>query len=339
MEVCSVETGFLFILLDVSPVLDYDKYDMEEEEEERGIPMDVRDYEYIVAIAEQGSITRAAAQLFITQSALTKFLQRTERELGIALFQRNGNQFLLTEAGRQYVETGRAIMYLDRQLSEKLSQELLVEKSRIRLGFSMGRTKDILQNIVPVFLEKYPDIQLHTKADTSRKQMIALQNDQLDLALVTNVERVPGYCYIPAEKSQMVLAVSADSPLLAESKEREGYSFPVIEKSKLNGVPFVSLPAYTNSGNIVKELWKRYDIKPNVRLEVSDVRSLVDAVECGLGAAMFMSIPDGEKKIQYLSVEDMESLEQTAMLVYRMDKNCSKPMEYLIELLTNKNIP
>lgn len=126
-----METGFLFILLDVSPVLDYDKYDMEEEE--RGIPMDVRDYEYIVAIAEQGSITRAAAQLFITQSALTKFLQRTERELGIALFQRNGNQFLLTEAGRQYVETGRAIMYLDRQLSEKLSQELLVEKSRIRL--------------------------------------------------------------------------------------------------------------------------------------------------------------------------------------------------------------
>lgn len=43
--------------------------------------MDIRDYEYIVTIAEQKSITRAAAQLFITQSALTKFLQRTERSL------------------------------------------------------------------------------------------------------------------------------------------------------------------------------------------------------------------------------------------------------------------
>lgn len=39
--------------------------------------MDIRDYEYIVAIAEQGTITRAAGQLFITQSALTSFLQRT----------------------------------------------------------------------------------------------------------------------------------------------------------------------------------------------------------------------------------------------------------------------
>ena len=49
--------------------------------------MDVRDYEYIVAIADQGSITRAAEQLFITQPALTKFLQRIEKELEKA---RNG---------------------------------------------------------------------------------------------------------------------------------------------------------------------------------------------------------------------------------------------------------
>ena len=85
--------------------------------------MDIRDYEYIVTIAEQKSITRAAAQLFITQSALTKFLQRTERSLGVALFLKKGNQFLLTEAGQKYVETGRVIMQLDRQLSNQLESE------------------------------------------------------------------------------------------------------------------------------------------------------------------------------------------------------------------------
>lgn len=296
--------------------------------------MDVRDYEYIVAIAEQGSITRAAAQLFITQSALTKFLQRTEKELGLALFQRQGNQFLLTEAGRQYVETGRAILYLDRQLSENLSEKLLLEKSQIRLGFSMGRTLDILKNVVPAFFETYPDVKLITKADTSRKQIMALQNDQLDLALVTNVERIPGYQYIPVERSQMVLAVLKDSLLAAEAQAQTGYPYPVIEKTKLNGISFVSLSPHTNSGNIVKELWKRYEIKPNVRLEVSDVRSLVDAVESGLGAAMFMSIPEASEKIQYLSVAEIEPLEQATMLVYRLDKNRSKQMEYLIGLLT-----
>ena len=298
--------------------------------------MDIRDYEYIVAIAEQGSITRAAAQLFITQSALTRFLQRTEKELGISLFQRRGNQFLLTEAGQYYVETGRAIMHLDRQLSEKLSQELATEKSRIRLGFSMGRTEDILRNVVPVFFEKYPDIQLFTRGDTSRKQMMALQNDQLDLALVTNVERIPGYRYIPAEKSWMALAVSEDSPLLQEASVVAGYPFPVIQKEKLKGMPFASLPSSTNSGNMVKEVWRRYGIEPKVMLEVSDVRSLMDAVEGGLWLAMFMSVPVGGKKIRYLSIEGMEQLEQMTTLVHRSDKNLSGAMKYLIALLTRK---
>ena len=62
--------------------------------------MDIRDYEYIVAIAEKGGISKAADHLFITQSALTKFLQRTEQKLGMELFVRKGKQFLLTEAGR-----------------------------------------------------------------------------------------------------------------------------------------------------------------------------------------------------------------------------------------------
>ena len=55
--------------------------------------MDIRDYEYIVAIAEKGGISKAADHLFITQSALTKFLQRTEQKLGMELFVRKGKQF------------------------------------------------------------------------------------------------------------------------------------------------------------------------------------------------------------------------------------------------------
>lgn len=90
--------------------------------------MDIRSYEYIIAIAEQGNITRAAAQLFITQSALSRFLQRTEHELGLSLFFRKGNQYFLTEAGRQYVDTGRKIIHLDRSLSDHLAKELAHQK-------------------------------------------------------------------------------------------------------------------------------------------------------------------------------------------------------------------
>ena len=99
--------------------------------------MNIRDYEYIVTIADHGSITQTADQLFITQPALTKFLQRIEKALGLELFIRKGKQFILTEAGRKYVEVGHIILNLDRQLTAQLSQVAKSHNSRIRLGFSV----------------------------------------------------------------------------------------------------------------------------------------------------------------------------------------------------------
>lgn len=73
----------------------------------RGDEVNIKDYKYIVEIAEQKNISKAAAALYITQSALTRFLQRVEEELGASLFFRQGNHLVLTEIGQCYVEKGR----------------------------------------------------------------------------------------------------------------------------------------------------------------------------------------------------------------------------------------
>ena len=168
------------------------------------VHMDVRDYEYIVAIADQGSVTRAAEQLFITQPALTKFLQRIEKELGLALFVRKGKQFILTEAGH---------------------------------------------------------------------------------------------------------------------------------RAHLRGHKFVVLQANTNSGHLTRELFRRYDIRPNTVLELNDVRSAIDTVANGIGASMFMSVAVGNQKVRYLSIKDIDIISQMVYLVYRNDLAMTAPMEYLVSLL------
>jgi DNA-binding transcriptional LysR family regulator len=300
--------------------------------------MDIRDYEYIVAIAEHGSISRAAQQLFITQSALTRFLQRTETQTGVPLFHRKGNQFLLTEAGQQYVETGRIIMHLDRQLSDKLMQEQQLHKSRIRIGYGMGRTDDFIENIFPAFFEQYPDIQIKAKGDTSRKSMMALQNGEIDLAVITNVEKMPGYHYIPVEKSYLALAVRDDSELVEKSEIKAGYPFPVIEPELLRSQRLMTMPSSTNSGNLTKEILQKTGLNRNICMELSDVRSLMEAVVHGLGIAMMMSVPVIDKPICYLSLEKMELPEQMVELVYKSDKTLSPAMKYLIELLTKKEV-
>ena len=287
--------------------------------------MDIRDYEYIVTIAEQKSITRAAAQLFITQSALTKFLQRTERSLGVALFLKKGNQFLLTEAGQKYVETGRVIMQLDRQLSNQLESEAAIQRHRIRLGYGMGRSNQLIEEIFPKFFKKYPDVQVSTKAETSRRQMMELQNGTLDMAIVTNVEKIPGYTYLPIEVSRLVLVIAQDSDILKEARVQ-----------RREGVSVVTMPVTTNSGNLARELFKSWGVETNIVLEVSDIRSLLDAVENEIGVAVCMNVPLGKHKLQYLNLEEVEPIEQVTTLVYRSDKALNEAMRYFIQLLTEQ---
>lgn len=298
--------------------------------------MDIRDYEYIVTIAEQKSITRAAAQLFITQSALTKFLQRTERSLGLPLFLKKGNQFLLTEAGQKYVETGRVIMQLDRQLANQLEHEATIQRHRIRLGYGMGRSNQLIEDVFPAFFQKFPDVQISTKAETSRKQMLELQNGRLDFVMVTNVEQMPGYTYLPVETSRLVLVVPEHSELIKEAKEKEKFVFPVISVEKLADMPMVSMPLTTNSGNLARELFKSRQIEPNVILEVSDIRSLLDAVENDIGIAICMDVPLGTRKLRYLLLEEADPIEQVTNLVYRSDKALNEAMKYFIQLITRR---
>ena len=72
--------------------------------------MDVRHLTYIIAIAEQKNMTRAARELFVTQSSLSQHLSRLEKELGTPLFFRARNELALTPAGELYVEAARKVI-------------------------------------------------------------------------------------------------------------------------------------------------------------------------------------------------------------------------------------
>ena len=72
--------------------------------------MDVKQIEYIVKIAETGSITKAAEQLFITQSALNQQLLKLEQSLGVKLFMRHKHDMTPTEAGKVYLKYGQHML-------------------------------------------------------------------------------------------------------------------------------------------------------------------------------------------------------------------------------------
>ena len=98
--------------------------------------MDLHYLEYIIEIANMHSISRAAENLFITQSTLSQYLSRLESELGVNLFERRRNEMTLTPAGKLYVAACEQMLQQKRELYNQLS-----DMGQAKTGsFSVGIT-------------------------------------------------------------------------------------------------------------------------------------------------------------------------------------------------------
>ncbi|MFW3613546.1 LysR substrate-binding domain-containing protein [Billgrantia antri] len=136
-----------------------------------------------VAIAECGSFTRAARQVFRTPSALSMQIKRLEETLGQALFVREARQVRLTPEGEVLLGYGRRLL----SLNEEAVTQFLAPTVAGRLGF--GTTDDVGSRILPgvlaQFARSHPAVQVDVVVGSSREMLARLDAGELDLVLVT----------------------------------------------------------------------------------------------------------------------------------------------------------
>ena len=101
--------------------------------------MDTRQIEYILQIAEENNITKAAEKLFITQPALNQQLLKLEKELGTPLFHRSRSNWRLTEAGEIYVRNAKQILQIKKNTYEQIRDVANRQKGILSIGFTPGR--------------------------------------------------------------------------------------------------------------------------------------------------------------------------------------------------------
>lgn len=101
--------------------------------------MDLRQIQYIVAIAEENNITRAAEKLYITQSALNQQLLKLEKELGVQLFHRSRTDWHPTEAGEIYLKAAREMLLLKKDTYHRIHDLAKIQQGELSVGFTPGR--------------------------------------------------------------------------------------------------------------------------------------------------------------------------------------------------------
>src|SRR3546814_535706 len=129
--------------------------------------MNILSLRYFLKIAEHGSITRAAAELHITQPALTRHVAHLEDQLRVKLLMRHGRGVRLTEPGRLLTTRARSILADIDILSEELLARQTEPQGELSVGLPWSWSEGITAPVVKRFNELYPEVRLNVIADSS----------------------------------------------------------------------------------------------------------------------------------------------------------------------------
>lgn len=248
--------------------------------------------QYVITIAEEKSITKAAQKLYISQPSLSLSIQALEKETGIPLFERNRGEMKLTYAGSLFYEWAISTLHSHPQLEWKLGDIVSGSRTLIRLGLSPHRSERLLAPVLERFYSMYEncDIQIIEQPTYILRQM--LEEDKLDLILDISSPDTINYESELLVKESFVLAIP-DSlcPFSDPSQKEEDISAtPQIHLPALSAIPFILLSEDHDLGKISRKICETAAFHPNIRCICTSSNTAFSLARRGMGIAFLPEI-------------------------------------------------
>jgi len=268
--------------------------------------MDFRQLEYIVEIAKENNISRAAKNLYISQSALNQQLLKLENELGTRLFHRSRTDWRPTEAGEIYLRGAMEALLIKKDTYSHINDITHSNKSELRLGLTPGRGIRMFTAIYPALHRKFKDLVILPIEMNVFSQQKAIAAGEIDLGFMTLTEsqRVNA-SYITLGTEEMTVLVPKGHPVTDDYEIRDG-KLPVIDIGQLREEPFTLMYKNSTMRKICDQIFENAGITPHVIMETSSTTSIVSMV----GSMMCCSIvpryyvdPENEEVASYVLPE------------------------------------
>ncbi len=192
--------------------------------------MDIRELDYIIAIAEEGSISKAAERLFMAQSSLSQFLSGLEHELDSRLFVRTSSGVRPTEAGRLVTEYACRERLEYHRLRNQIQDTENLKTGRVILGVSTFRGTFILPEVLSAFRKEYPGIHVIVAEDNSMALEHMLRNGTIDIALITLPPKVLKAEAEAVMQDEICIITSPQHPVMKYAKPSPVHSRSGIAK-------------------------------------------------------------------------------------------------------------
>lgn len=229
-------------------------------------------------LAESLHFARSAKAAGMSPSALTRFVQRLEEELGQPLFQRTRRSVALTRAGEIFRDHARAQLAGHARLLEALAAEKQAPTGELRIACTVTACHSVLPRLFARCRTRYPGIHLQLSTSDAARCLQGLENDEVDLAVVPEPER-------PASELRFVRLAFTELSFIAPSSDEE-----LARRAKLGGSHWNGLPVILPRRGLEREridAWlEEQGARPDVYAEVDGNEAILALVALGCGVGV-----------------------------------------------------
>lgn len=236
--------------------------------------MDLARLRVFAAVVEEGSFTRAASSLYMTQSGVSRAVASLESELGLPLLVRAWSGVQVTDAGRRVLEHTYKVLSEVELLNQEVAAMSGLEVGRLRIGGFPSACARLLPGIVGEFERRYSGIDVILSEGTDHDVTEWLHQHMLDVGFV----HLPatGLHTVPIAGDKMLLTLPPDHRLAGTATS--------VNIRELADEPFI-LPR-GRSEPIVASIFREADIAPTIRFTLRDVSTILSMVREGMGISI-----------------------------------------------------
>lgn len=179
--------------------------------------LDLNKLDHLIAVAEEGSVTRAAARLHLSQQALSTSIRVLEREVGVPLLERGTAGVTVLPAGAALLEDARVLNGMARAALRRARQTGRGETQTLRIGHTPAVTGDELVSLLAPVTDAHPDVTPEIHQRYPSELTAALLAGDLDIGLCRGVAPAHGLTRTTLGHQRLHIAVACDHPLAART--------------------------------------------------------------------------------------------------------------------------
>lgn len=257
------------------------------------LPFTLDQLKILQTISEEGSFTKAAEKLYISQPAVSLQIQNLEKQLNAPIFYRDKRKAYLTETGELLKKYCDRILNLCEETCRSLDELQTFQSGALVIGASQTTGTYLMPRLIGIFRHKYPHISVELQVHSTRRISWAVANGQIDLAIVGGE--------VPRELASTleITSYAEDELALILPVSHPFSSLEFIRKEDLYRLRFIALDTQSTIRNVIENTLTQNGIDSNyfkIEMELNSVEAIKNAVQSGLGAA-FVSVSAISKEL------------------------------------------